>query len=281
VVWLTLFWFWFRGGRLKSDAIVLVGFLLGGSLVIIAIYMPFLVVAPDAVKFGLLDYHSGRSVDSLTMLLAYKGGFVVRLVGSYFPLVVAGMVGFWSFINRSCLGKSDSKLEVRIIPVMLVSVVAVTFVHLMAVFPYDDYQVFIMPLLAIVVGVSVAPMLARVKYGMWIVVLLIIAHSVSSPMLQGWMMTDRDRIWWPLRSETQLQQLRMAADSVINCSNLSSISSESTLLTQDTYLAVESGMLVPRGMELGPFCYFPDMDRKKAEACHVLNLKMLREVLVA
>ena len=281
VIWLTLVWFWFRGGRLKSDAIVLAGFLLGGSLVLIAIYMPFLVVAPEAVKFGLLDYHSGRSINSLPMLLAYKGGFVVRLVGSYFPLVVACMVGVWSFINRLSLGKGVSMLEVRIIPFMLISVAAVTIVHLMAVFPYDDYQVFIMPLLAIVAGVSVAPMLSRVKYGMWIVVLLIIAHSVSSPMLQGWMLADRDRIWWPLRSQTQLQQLRMAADRVINCADLSSNVSESTLLTQDTYLAVESGMRVPKGMELGPFCYFPDMDRKKAEECHVLNWEMLREVLVA
>ena len=51
------------------------------------------------------------------------------------------------------------------------------------------------------------------------------------------------------------------------------------LLTQDTYLAVESGMTVPEGMELGPFCYFPDMTRENAEACHVLNREMMHSVL--
>ena len=34
-------------------------------------------------------------------------------------------------------------------------------------------------------------------------------------------------------------------------------------------------------MELGPFCYFPDMPREKAEACHVLNREMLHEVLAS
>ncbi len=51
------------------------------------------------------------------------------------------------------------------------------------------------------------------------------------------------------------------------------------LLTQDTYLAVEAGLRVPAGMELGPFCYFPDMPREKAERLHVLNREMLRELL--
>jgi len=54
-----------------------------------------------------------------------------------------------------------------------------------------------------------------------------------------------------------------------------------TLLTQDTYLAVEAGLRVPEGLELGPFSYFPDMDREKAQACHVLNREMLHEILAS
>lgn len=260
---------------------ILVGFLLGGSVVLLSIFVPFLVAAPQAVKFGLLDYHSGRSVGSLPVLLAYKGGFVVRLIGSYFPIAIAGMVALWSFVNRSHSEKKDSNVSSRFITIILVSVVAVTLVHLMTAFPYDDYQVFIMPMLAVVVGVIVAPLLSQVKYGMLIVLLLVFAHSVSSPMLQGWLLAERDRIWWPLRSETQLQQLQQVAERVVEYSGAPSDSGESILLTQDTYLAVESGMRVPHGMELGPFCYFPDMEREKAEACHVLNWEMMREILVA
>jgi len=51
------------------------------------------------------------------------------------------------------------------------------------------------------------------------------------------------------------------------------------LLTQDTYLAVESGLTLPPGLEMGPFSYFPEWDREKAEACHVMNREMLRELI--
>ncbi|MFC1498542.1 hypothetical protein ACFLS1_08760, partial [Verrucomicrobiota bacterium] len=33
------------------------------------------------------------------------------------------------------------------------------------------------------------------------------------------------------------------------------------------------------GLEMGPFSYFPDWKREKAEACHVLNKEMLIELL--
>jgi len=93
-------------------------------------------------------------------------------------------------------------------------------------------------------------------------------------------LAKRDRIWWPLRTETSLQVLQRAGDTVRNlASQLSAPLSRTVLLTQDTYLAVETGMRVPDGMELGPFCYLPNMAREKAEACHVLNQDMLHETL--
>jgi hypothetical protein len=110
--------------------------------------------------------------------------------------------------------------------------------------------------------------------------LLIFAHSVSSPMLQSWLLAERDRIWWPLRSETALQRLRSTAVIVKESCRLNGEKCD-TLLTQDTYLAVEAGMHVPQGMELGPFCYFPDMDKEQAEACHVLNWEMFRRELLS
>ena len=40
-------------------------------------------------------------------------------------------------------------------------------------------------------------------------------------------------------------------------------------------------MRVPPGMELGPFCYFPDMTDAMAASCHVLNRALLQEVLAS
>lgn len=279
VVWLMLLGYFLRGNRQKFNLWVLFGFLLGGTVVLLSIFVPFYLKAPEAVKFGLLEYHSARSVGSLPVLIAYKAGFVIRLIGAYFPLAVMGVAALWLYFNRTN-SNEDRTDGNKLIPIMLFSVLAVTCVHLLAEFPYDDYQVFIMPLLAVVIAVCVNPVLSKVRFGMFLVIALLIAYSASSRMLQDWMLAKRDRIWWPLRSETPLQRLAFAADKIVDYAGLSSNAKNDVLLTQDTYLAVESGMHVPKGMELGPFCYFPKMDRKKAEACHVLNWEMLREVLV-
>ena len=53
------------------------------------------------------------------------------------------------------------------------------------------------------------------------------------------------------------------------------------LLTQDPYLAVESGLMLPRGLEMGQFSYFPDFDDETAGKLNVLNrvglIRLLRE----
>ena len=52
-----------------------------------------------------------------------------------------------------------------------------------------------------------------------------------------------------------------------------------TLLTQDLYLAIETGRTVPPGLEMGPFCYFPDWPTEMARALHVMNRELLSELL--
>ena len=311
-VWLSLVYLWLRGGRRRSDAVCLIGFLLGGSLVLLSIYMPFMVLAPESLKFGLLEYHAGRVVDSVPILLAYKAGFLIRLVGSYFPLLVL-MFGCWVLGVRRWtlapskahqspapkLGTSNPELGTPFPHLLYASLIMVTLVHLSTVFPYDDYQVFIMPLLAVVVGSGLSILVCRFfanatssshfSYPLLAIplILILLAHSVSSPLLQGWLLAERDRIWWPLRADTSLQSLQNAAQAV---QSLATSTSEpgtrhespqisALLLTQDTYLAVETGLNVPKGMELGPFCYFPNMAEEKAKACHVLNRAMMGELL--
>jgi hypothetical protein len=275
VIWIPLAFSWWKkpAGLVSSRTVG--GFLVGGSLVLLAVYVPLIIMAPAAVRFGLLEYHSGREVGSLAVLLAYKGGFVMRQAGAYFPLVVAGCGALMLTLHAR---KDKREGCFNFTQLLLGSVVAVSLVHLSAKFPYDDYQVFIMPLLVVVVSIVVAPLLARSQLYLWAAVLLMAVHSAASPMLQDWMLAKRDRIWWPLRSETQLQGLQRAADEIKKSGRI--VAGDcATLLTQDTYLAVAAGMRVPAGMELGPFCYFPAMERERAEKLHVLNHEMLLEIL--
>ena len=89
-------------------------------------------------------------------------------------------------------------------------------------------------------------------------------------------MAGRDRIWWRLREESPVAQLRDTAKWV---RALNTPESGTHLLTQDTYLAVEAGLPVPHGLEMGPFSYYPDWEREKAERLGVMNRDMMLELL--
>jgi hypothetical protein len=77
-----------------------------------------------------------------------------------------------------------------------------------------------------------------------------------------------------LKRETPLRSLRKAAGLVRELAG-----PDRLLLTQDLYLAVEAGLAVPAGLELGPFSYFPDWPDEKARECRVVNRRMMEEIL--
>jgi len=101
-----------------------------------------------------------------------------------------------------------------------------------------------------------------------------VASSFSSPVNQDWVIRGRDRIWWRTKEIPDLLALQEVGGLLRE-----SIAPGDQLLTQDTYLAVEADLSVPSGMELGPFCYYPDMEREEAETLHVLNTEMLLELI--
>ncbi|HAS83116.1 MAG TPA: hypothetical protein DCS43_10700 [Verrucomicrobia bacterium] len=278
-VWLPLAWSWLRNGRCRGGLTILAGMLAGGTAALAALYGPFLVHAPDVVRFGLLDYHSARQISSPLLLLIYKGGFLLRVAGFYFPLLVVAALGLAGWRRRDHADSGHCNVLARSLPRLCGwGLAGVTLVHLAAPFPYDDYQVFAMPLAVLL---SVPPAVSLLFRQGWSpgrramavagAMALMMAHSLSSPLLQGWMVSGRDRIWWPLKTATPLQGLRSAAQQVT-----STVAPDSLLLTQDTYLAVEAGLRVPDGMELGPFCFFPDLDDAQARRFHVLNANLLR-----
>ncbi len=280
--WLTLL---VRGWNLRYTRpywFLLGGMVIGGTIGLTVLLGPFLLLAPEGMRFGLLDYHAGRSAGSGLEVAVYKLGFLLRWVRGYAPLLMMGVLA-WLLpsVSPARTGRQDRDAKQDVAAWLVgLGVVAVTLVHISAAFPYDDYQVFIMPLLAVWVGSQLAQQLERWQAHasvLTVALLLLLAlGSVSSPLLQNWMLADRDRIWWPLRTESQMGQLRRVADTL---RDMPHTGDTSLLLTQDTYLAVEAGMRVPAGWELGPFCYFPDLSDAKAAKCHVMNRARMIETL--
>ena len=270
-------------------------FLGGCAVVACVVFIPFVLRAPEALWFGLVEYHAGRATGGAVKALAYKAGFVSRLTHAYFVPVAALLVLLVRNVFAGRSGDSQSTMRNTI----FISVAAVSLVHFMAPFPYDDYQVMIFPLFAAALSALLAEVCsaprnsdagadinctersgagpaARQPVTMVLILMFVLngAAALSSPMIQEWFVGRRDRIWWPMRTQTPLQVLRETGALVRSVGG-----SDGLLLTQDTYLAVESGLRVPEGLELGPFSYFPEWTDARAEACHVLNRAGLQRLL--
>jgi hypothetical protein len=259
---------------------------IGGALGLLAWAGPFARIAPEGFRFAMFEYHTGRVAGSLLGALVYKAGFVSRMVQAYFVGALAVLaLAVWRFMRADTSNIALAQDAPPFFNGCLWGIAAaVTLTHFAAPFPYEDYQVFVWPVAAAAAAVALsargaglfetAPEAAR-RWGTWLIVVLTfgnIAASFSSPINQAWFVRGRDRIWWPLKEQSPIRQLREVAAGLAEFAWL-----ESELLTQDIYLAVEADMDVPPGMELGPFCYFPDMDRERAQRLRVLNKELLRE----
>jgi len=256
-------WVWLLRRRRQGGAAWV--FLGAAALTGAAVFLPFLILAPEATWFGLVEYHAGREVGGAARALAYKGGFLARLVHAYFVPLAALAVAL--AVRPRAVHATRPALP------LWSTVIVISAVHFLAPFPYDDYQVMVFPLFAVALGTLLAGLPAFRLPHAALVVLLSLAAAFSSPRLQSWLVT-RDRIWWPLRTQTPLGRLREAGALVRALSG-----EDDLLLTQDTYLAVEADRRVPRGLELGPFSYFPEWERARAARCHVLNREMLRALI--
>ena len=94
------------------------------------------------------------------------------------------------------------------------SVLAVTLVHFCAPFPYDDYQVPIFPLFAVAIGRMLLRLVPGPRVEAWlitVVFILCVASAFLSRMNQKWFVSERDRIWWPMKDQTPLRKLAETA----------------------------------------------------------------------
>jgi hypothetical protein len=268
-----------------------IGFAAGAGATLAVVFLSFWIRAPEGLRFALFDYHAGREAGGLIPFLAYKAGFVSRVVQDYFVsvgiLLVVCAVGLFRCRksspptgerNEECRDRkeADDRNRSLVLWVVWISVLAVTALHFSTPFPYDDYQVMIDPLFAAAVSVGLMRAASRVDENrvMMAVLLLCVAAAFSSQVNQSWFIGQRDRIWWPMKKRFPLAVLREAGQHIQSLTK-----SDDLLLTQDAYLAVESRRMVPHGMELGPFCYFPEWSREKASVRHVLNREMMMELL--
>lgn len=242
IVALALFW---KGKRFWS-VFILSGLVFGGLL-----FGPLFLLPETQKGFSAaLSYHTARGgFDPIWIV-----GSVSRLVRWYLPVFVVAAIGLRA-------------LPAGLPRLMLVSFIAVFLVQIAAPFPYEDYQVPIMGLLAVVAAISVGA-----DSRAFLVLTLSLAVSFSSPLLEKWKTNGQDRFWTLRKEGSELAQLREVARKIEALDP-----NGKTLLTQDLYLAIEMNRRVPAGLEMGPFACLSDGEWQDllthaAETCPVAAL---------
>jgi len=240
-----------------------------GGVAGLALTYGFFVLDPASLK-GLLAaqaYHAARGgFDPF-----FAAGSVSRLARGYAAL---GILLFAALALKGSRGDDGvAPLPDAAWTVMwslFLSFAAVFVLQLSAPFPYDDYQVPVMSPLAVVI----VAFFYRRESSFWFPVLAAGMMSFSSPLLQAWTTFAQDRFWSNKKSCSELSKLREMAHEI----NMLDPGGKE-LLTQDLYLAVETGRHVPSGFEMGPFSYFPGLTSEEARSLHVFSTEDLEALL--
>ena len=248
---------------------------LGGLFGLFLVY-GFFAIDPQSLK-GLLAaqaYHAGRGgFDPF-----FAAGAVSRLARGYLAMGAVMFAAIALAKERTNCGKElpalMNSLSFRWMAGLGFAVVF--FLQLSAPFPYDDYQVPLMPLLAVLIAVPFANATERLGGGMRFMFPVLVSGmcAFASPLIQDWMTNGQDRFWSLKKEKSELSQMRDVAKKLEALDPGGKM-----LLTQDAYLAVEMGRRVPEGLEMGPFSYFPHLSAEEAKAVNVMNKERMENLL--
>ena len=216
---------------------------------------------PSTLRGGVFAFASGLSL-AFACGTRISLGVILAVVG--FSLLFSFSRMRWTFLwfglgfahRREAGGEANALLVAWL---AFASFVAVFLVQMLAPFPYEDYQVPVMGLLAVFAAVNFlgeaqAPCAKRFL----LVLGLSWATAFGSPLLEKWTTNGQDRFWTLKKDQCELAQLRDVARYIEE-----EDPNGEMLLTQDLYLAIETGRKVPDGLEMGPFSMLSDEEWRK------------------
>lgn len=237
----------------ERRGILVFSFALGCGIMALLAYLPYVCDEATWQRFVLAHfYHASRGSFDLMLFI----GSLSRIVRWYLPIWVLLGLSF-AFPDFGTDKKSH---------LLLVSFAVVAFVQFLAPFPYDDYQVPIMPLIAVYTAVRIS----AVKFPVLLLALgMTWALSFGSPLLESFMTAGQDRFWVVRKDSPDVFALRRVAKEIERLDPDGKM-----LLTQDLYLAIETNRNVPEGFEMGPFSYWGEIENAPG-----LNDKKLLEYL--
>lgn len=257
-------------------------FAVGCAAALAFAYAPFLLECPDNFLFS-QTYHTARAAAPFGEWLVLRAGFLCFLAQGYPALIAAAAIlaAVAVFRTREAGGAAGPADPSRVLYfAVVVAFVLLTLAHFLVPFPYADYNTPAMPLAAVALAVPLGGLVARANLRPWRVGLAALAASLAfvaaSPWPMKWVDGEQHLFWFHSSLDSALARLRRAGR-VVREQNPEG----KPILAQDAYLAVEAGVPVVPGFEMGPFSIFPDLSDDEARAHRVHNVataeKAIRE----
>ena len=254
---------------------------LGGMLGLGLLLIPSACADFEAFQFANF-FHGERESGGLV----FAAGSLSRLTRNYMPLFLLCLVSLVFLFRRTARHDSERNAPgTWNLGLWGVAFVSVFLLQLFSPFPYDDYQVPLMPLAAAFASVlfwrvmPACPEESRENRFQSMLLFLFLFCSASfaftSPMNETWLMVRKDRFWVVPKEKTDLRQLHETAAFI----SKEIESGEGRLLTTDPYLAIEAHQDVYPGFEMGPFGFFPALSDDEAKRFHVYNAATLPSLL--
>ena len=265
-------------------------FAIGCAVALALVYGPFLAICPENFLFS-QTYHAARASAPFGEWLVLRAGFLCFLAQGYPAMVAAAAILAAAATGRKSQVESpkdqdarretqDDKATCDLRPAtcdllywsVVASFVLLTLAHFLVPFPYADYNTPAMPLAAVALAVPLGRLVVRANLRPWRVGLVALAASAAfvaaSPWPMKWVDGEQHLFWFHSSLDSPLARLRRAGR-VVREQNPEG----KPILTQDAYLAVEAGVPVVPGFEMGPFSIFPDLSDDEARAHRVHNVE--------
>ena len=218
-------------------------------------------------------YHTARAGEGFFAWLLLRAGFVSYALQGTFPLWVALLsLPFW-----------PGRPRLRTLPPAILGAglafLALTLTHLLAPFPYNDYNTPAWPLAGLAAGCMLGAAWTRAGLAArpaLPVLALSCLFAVASPLCLQWVGGRQHLFWFETDARPQILALREAGRWVRE-----HLPEAEPLVTQDAYLAVEARRRVLPGLEMGPFSLFPELSDEEARFYRVHNVATLAEALAS
>ncbi|MDA3924352.1 MAG: hypothetical protein PF904_06625 [Kiritimatiellae bacterium] len=255
-------------------------FALGSLIGLLTVFAPVYLHAKDEFIFS-QSFHVSRAGNDIFLI----AGSLSRLIRAYLTQFVlfGALCLAYLFLDIKggtvCDDEHDGyQYHGKIWPLIwFLSFLAVFAVQIISPHPYDDYQVPVMGLFSAALAAWVVNIFKNKTHHSIIAFGLVCTVNVcsfSSPLIQEWVTDGQDRFWVQKKESSDIMELQAAARDISAL-----LDGHKELLTQDLYLAVEADLRVPRGLEMGPFGYFPDLSDKDALKYHVFNKEGLHKLI--